>query len=422
MDTNKPVTRFGTFCWALFSWAHASFPTVIITFIFSTYFTKEIAHNTIRGTADWGWTMGMSGIAIAILSPLFGSISDHTGRRKPWIGFFLGISVLFTALLWFAKPGTGYIFIALLFVAIANTAYELTQVFYNSMMVSIAPKERIGRISGWAWGFGYFGGLTCLAVSLFLFIKSGWFASADGLNIRATVIFVAAWFLIFALPLFIYTPDAQPIHKSLLTACKDGLSQLWTTLKTIKHHRTIFTYLLAHLLYIDGLNSIFIFAGVFAAGTFHMNYEQILIFAILLNVTAGIGALTFAFIDDWLGSKFTIAVSVTSVIIFGSIAVTLHSITAFWIVASLLGIFVGPTQAASRSFMAHLAPKKLLNQMFGIYQLSGNITAFIGPILVATFTEAFHSQRVGMSSTFGLMFIGLVILLFVPGRNPKHTD
>ncbi len=414
METTKPVTKFGIFCWALFNWAHNAFPTIIITFIFSTYFIREIADNKIQGTADWGWTICASGIAVAILAPFLGSISDHTGSRKPWVAFFMLVSVFFTAMLWFATPSKDNIIMALIFVAIANGAYEFTQIFYNSMMVSIAPADKIGRISGWGWGMGYFGGLASLMITLGVFIDSAWFSATNAVNVRATTLFVAAWFILFSIPLFLYTPDIKQKHIGALKACKQGLQELWSTAKQIHHYRNIFLFLLAHLLYTDGLNTIFVFAGVFAAGAFNMSYSQILIFGIVLNITAGIGACLFAFVDDKCGPKMTVLISLVAIIVFGTVAVSVTDVTWFWVAGSLLGIFVGPTQAASRSYMARTAPPHLVNQMFGIYQLSGNITAFIGPILVASFTEAFRSQRIGLASTLGLMFMGLILLLFVP--------
>ncbi len=414
MKTTKPVTRLGIFCWALFGFAHNAFPTVIITFVFSTYFTREIASNEIQGTSDWGWSIAASGILIALLSPFLGSISDHTGRRKPWLAFCMLISVLFTALLWFAAPKTPHIIMVLSFVALANSAYELTQIFYNAMMVSITPTNKIGRVSGWGWGMGYFGGLASLIISLTVFINSSWFSATNGLNVRATTLFVAAWFIVFAIPLFLYTPDLKKIKISAVPACKKGLIELWATLRQIKKYQGIFLFLLAHLFYTDGLNTIFVFAGVFAAGTFHMSYSQILMFAIVLNITAGIGACLFAFVDDYVGPKFTICLSIIAIIILGAIAISISNVLWFWIAGSLLGVFVGPTQAASRSYMARTAPPSLLNQMFGIYQFSGNITSFIGAILVASFTELFNSQRIGLSTALGLMFIGLILLLFAP--------
>lgn len=414
MTPTKPMNKLSTFSWALFGWAHNAFPTVIITFIFSTYFIREIAHNKIEGTADWGWAISVSGIVVALLSPILGSIADNTGRRKPWTAGCMLLNVLFTAMLWFATPHHDNIIMTLIFIGIANACYEFTQIFYNSIMVAIAPPERLGRISGWGWSMGYFGGLASLVIALLVFIEAPWLSDTNALDIRVTALFVAGWFITFSIPMFLFTTDITKTNNSMLSACKAGLMELVSTCKQIRRYSKIFLFLVAHLLYVDGLNTIFVFAGVFAAGTFHMTYKEILVFAIVLNITSGLGAFGFAFVDDKIGPKFTVCISISAIIILGAIVISIDNIIWFWIVAAILGIFVGPTQAASRSYMAHMAPKPLLSQMFGIYQLSGNITGFIGPLLVSGLTEAFQSQRIGLSSTLGLMFLGLILLLFVP--------
>lgn len=252
----KKVTFWGIFCWCFFDWAQSAFPTVIITFIFGTYFIKSVAPSEIIGTAYWGWTMGLSGLLVAIFSPIFGSIADYTKKRKPFLGAFTLANALCTALLFYTEPSIHWVYWALIFVVLANFFYELTQVFYNSMMVSIAPKEKLGRISGWGWGLGYVGGLVCLVLALFLFIENPAMPTAFSLNIRSTTLLVAAWFLIFSIPLFIFTPDEIGEKISLKASCQKGLQELWQTLKNIKQYKGIFLFLIAHLIYIDGLNTL----------------------------------------------------------------------------------------------------------------------------------------------------------------------
>lgn len=418
-NKTKHGTPFQIFCWCLFDWAHSAFPTVIVTFIFGTYFTRSVVGSSVKGTAYWGWMMGISGFAVAILSPVLGSIADYTGRRKPWLAGFTAFNILSTALLFFTYPDTLSIWWALTFLFLANIFYELTQVFYNAMMASISPKDKIGRISGWGWGLGYFGGLACLALALYIFIKGQWFTSSEDLNIRLTTLLTAAWFLVFGLPLFIFTPDVKKEIISSKEAVVKGVQELWHTLKEIKKYRDIFLFIIAHLFYIDGLSTLFIFAGIYASGTFNMSYTQILYFAMILNISAGIGAGIFAWVDDFIGPKFTICFSLIMMIFMGTIILFIKSTIWFWIFSAVLGLFVGPTQAASRSYMARLSPPHLTNQMFGIYQLSGRITTFIGPILVGSITEIFKNQRAGMSVVFLMMLIGLIFLLKV--RKPEQS-
>ncbi len=414
MELKKTTTPFQIFCWCVFDWAHSAFPTVIITFVFGTYFIRSVADSTIKGTAYWGWLIGVSGIVVALLSPVLGSIADYTGRRKPWLAVFTLSNIILTGLLFFTLPSPSWIWWALIVLFFATVTYEFTQVFYNAMMVSIAPKQKVGRISGWGWGLGYFGGLLCLAIALIFFIKGKGVSRTEDLNIRLTTLLVAAWFLIFGIPLFLFTPDVEKTDKTSREAIVQGIKELWNTLKEIKKYRSVFLFIIAHLFYIDGLSTLFIFAGIYAAGTFHMSYTQILYYAMILNVSAGIGAVIFAWVDDFVGPKFTICFSLVAMIVAGSLVLVVKSVLWFWILSAVVGFFVGPTQAASRSYMARLAPPHLINQMFGIYQLSGRITTFIGPILVGVLTEVYKSQRAGMAVVFVMMLIGYFILLAVP--------
>lgn len=415
------ATPFQIFCWCLFDWAHSAFPAVIITFIFSTYFIRSVADNVVTGTAYWGWMMGISGFTVAILSPIMGSIADYTGRRKPWLGIFTFINILFTALLFFTKANPSYIWWALISLFIANVFYEFVQVFYNAMMTSIAPSNRIGRISGWGWGLGYFGGLICLILAFLIFIKGSYFSAIESENIRSTTLLTACWFLIFSIPLFLFTPDVKKKPTSLIKATLNGIAELLKTLKEIKKYRNIFLFIGAHLIYIDGLTTLFIFAGIYAAGTFQMSYTEIMYYAMALNITAGIGAGIFAWVDDFIGPKFVVVFSLIMMIALATIILIIKSKMWFWIFSALLGLFVGPAQAASRSYMARISPPHLTNQMFGIYQLSGRITTFIGPILVGSLTDLFKSQRIGMSVIVVMMFIGLLILLKVKKPEPVSS-
>ncbi len=414
VEKKKNSSVLGIICWCIFDWAHSAYPTVIVTFIFGTYFVRSVASSTIEGTSLWGWTMGLSGVFVAVFSPILGSIADYGGRRKPWLLTFVLLNTASTALLFFTKPDSGFVFWALACILVANSSYEFMQVFYNAMMTSIAPKGKIGRISGWGWALGYFGGLVCLAIALFVFIRGGWLSVENDINIRSSTLLVSLWVFIFSLPLLLFTPDVEKTNASAIESIKKGVKELLKTTRELKRYKDIFTFLIAHLIYIDGLSTLFVFAGIYAAGSFNMSYLQILIFAMLLNVTAGIGAAVFAWVDDYIGPKFTICISLTAIIITGTILLLIKSHILFWVISAILGIFVGPTQAASRSFMAHLSPKELTNQMFGIYQFSGRITSFAGPILVGTITKIFDSQRAGMFIVFVLMFIGLLILLKVP--------
>ncbi|MEC9151665.1 MAG: MFS transporter [Pseudomonadota bacterium] len=403
--------------WCFYDWANSAFPTVIGTFIFGTYFTKAIAETPEIGAAQWGLALGVAGVVVAVFSPFFGAIADQQGRRKPWLGGFTAMCVIATALLWYATPESSSVLWALIFVAVASAAFEFTMVFYNAMLPEIAPKSHVGRLSGLGWGLGYVGGLAALALCLVGFVETDtpWFGlSTDAAeNIRAIVLLVAAWYAVFSVPLFLFTPDRPSTGLSNTAAVRAGIGELVNTIRQIRHYHNILWFLVARMLYTDGLGTLFAFGGIYAAGTFGMDLGQVITFGIALNVTAGLGAAGFAWLDDKVGAKPVIIVSLVAMIGLGTALLVVESLNWFWGLGILLGIFVGPAQSASRSLMARLAPEAIRTEMFGLYAFSGKATGFLGPIVLAAVTTAFDSQRVGMGVIIVFFIVGLLLLLRV---------
>lgn len=413
MNTNKLLTL----AWCFYDWANSSFATIITTFIFSTYFTSQVATNTIIGTAQWGYATTIAGIAIAVLSPIFGAIADGMGRRKYWLTVFTGLAIFGSAGLWFIAPNPAYALPALCLVVLSTIGYEIAIVFYNAMLPEITVPRMLGRVSGWGWGLGYLGGLLCLVIALFGFVqgKPAWLNIQQAEHVRICAVLVAIWFSIFSLPLLWLFPVQLKKELRYKTAIKNGLMQVWQTLKYLPKKKNIFRFLVARMLYTDGLNTLFAFAGIYAAGTFDMKIAEVIKFGITMNVAAGLGAISFARLDDKIGAKKTIIIALSGIIIFGSALLMTHSRPLFWILGCLVSIFIGPAQSASRSFMARLAPAHQRNEMFGLYALSGRITAYLSPWLLSITTVAFASQRVGMASLLLFLATGLGLLLTVDG-------
>jgi UMF1 family MFS transporter len=351
-----------------------------------------------------------------------GAVADQDRRRKPWLAVTSAVCIAASAGLWLVAPEASSLLLALVLVAVANAAFELGQVFYNAMLPEVSRAERLGRVSGWAWGLGYAGGLACLGLSLVLFVQPEpplFGLDADAAEqIRIVGPLVAVWFLVFALPLFIWTPDRRASGQSLGVSLRQGLAQLWHTLSHLRRYRDIALFLLARMIYIDGLNTLFAFGGIYAAGTFAMDYEEILVFGIILNVAAGLGAAAFAWLDDWLGPKPTIVLAVLGLTVFGAAILLIESKTWFYIFGCLIGSVMGPAQAASRSLLARMAPAEIRTELFGLYALTGKATAFVGPALVATVTLWSGSQRLGMATILVFFLVGIALLLPVRAPGP----
>lgn len=404
--------------WALYDWAASPLPTVVITFIFAAYFERAVAPDTITGSQLWAWTITASGLAVAVFSPILGAIGDAAGPKKPWLAGFTIIGVISAVLLWHVEPHPSSIPLALILVGLAYVSVEFATVFYNAMLPGIVTPSYRGRLSGWAWGLGYAGGLACLVVALVVFVQPetppfGLDASSQE-NVRITGPLVGLWLLIFALPLFLFVPDRYTDYAPGLSLIPAALSSLKRSLIQLWQGPVLGRFLLARMLYTDGLNTLFAFGGLYAAGTFDMDFEQILLFGIVLNITAGIGAFLFGWIDDRIGAKATIMVSLAGLTAMSLWALLATDATEFWIAGSLLGIFVGPTQAASRSLMSDLVTPEDTNRLFGLYAFSGRATAFLGPLLVGLFTGWFDSQRAGMATILGFFLVGGMLLIKVP--------
>lgn len=412
-----PVSRRGLAAWALYDWANSPFTTLIITFVFPAYFARAIAGDETQGQALWGYAIAASGFFIAGFSPILGAIADAGGRRKPWLFAFTVLCITPSALLWFAEPDRASILPSLVLVGLANIGFEFGVAFNNAMLPDLVPEERIGRWSGWAWALGYAGGLAALIVGLVVFIERAWpwlpLDRAQAEHVRIVGPLVALWFAVFTWPLFLWTPDRPTSGLSLRASVRRGLGALRATLRGLSAQRNLVRFLAAHMLYADALVGIFTFGGIYAAGTFGMTLAQVTLFGIVLNVTAGLGAFGFAWVDDWIGSRRTILLALGGLIVTAIAAVLAPDRAWFWIAGSMLGLFVGPAQAASRSLMARLAPTGRETEIFGLYALSGKATAFLGPALVGGVTAITASQRLGVASLLILLTVGGALLIGV---------
>ena len=418
----KPIAkRKELISWCLYDWANSAFPTVIITFVFAAYFTNSVAEDPTRGTTLWGSAISLSAFAVAISGPFLGAIADHSGHHKRWLFLFTLLTAFGAMMLWTVEPNLNDIIYCLFWVALANFGFELSMVFYNAMLPLLAPVNQLGRWSGWGWGIGYIGGLACLSMVLVMFIQPEvpmFSLNKDAAEeLRITGPFVATWMLIFSLPLILLFPETDGNKNQLSTAIRKGLKSLFKTIKQLPKYKGIVWFLTARMFYTDGLNTLLAFGGIYAAGTFGLSFQDLIFFGISINLIAGVGAIIFAWVDDWLGPKIVIIIGVGGLALFGGALLVIESQKLFWVFGLPLGVFVGPIQSASRSLMAHMAPPSMRMEFFGLYALSGKATAFLAPALLAWTTAAFDSQRAGMSTLIIFLLLGMALMIKVPPLN-----
>jgi UMF1 family MFS transporter len=419
----RKYNRRAVWSWALYDFANSPFTTLVVTFIYATFFTQVIAPDPILGTALWSRGVTATAVAVALLSPMFGALADRGGYRKRFLAISTLLCITGTSALYWALPGE--VGEALFWFVLANVSFEMGLVFYNAFLPDIAPRNRIGRVSGYGWALGYAGGLVALILALVTLVQpeQPWlgFTTIDGENIRATNLLVAAWFALFTIPIFIWVEEDRSAVSKPGRIMKETLAQLARTFTEIRDYRQVVRFLLARLLYNDGLITVFAFGGIYAAGTFGFAMKDILVFGIVLNVTAGLGAFLFGFLDDKLGGKRTLLVTLVGLVAATLLAVLAPDSTWLWIAGILLGVFVGPNQSASRSLMGRFVPPDKENEFFGFFAFSGKATAFLGPFLLGVLTTAFDSQRAGVAVVLVLLAAGFLILLGVDEQEGIET-
>ncbi len=416
----RPETQHSsltTAAWCLFDWAITPFPTLVTTFIISNYFAKAIAPDPTIGSARWSFMIAVAGVIIACASPLLGAVADRVGRARRALTISLAVIIATSGLLWFAKPDPAYAMPVLLAAGTGIVALELGLLFFNALLPAIAPPHRIGRISGWGWALGYAGGLACLGVALVFLIQpehpAFGIAKDASANIRATGPLVAIWAALFGWPLLLLAPDTNPTRLKMGAAVRPGLADLAHTFRSLRAFPNLLLFLIASAIYRDGIITILSVGGLYAGGTFGMGFSELIMFAMGLNVAAALGAASFAWLDDWIGSKLTVLLSLAGLVVFGAGIILVHDKAWFFGLALVLGIFIGPAQSASRSLLVRLAPEGQAGKMFGLYALTGRAVSFVGPALFGWVTAATHSQRIGLGAILALLVIGLVLFLGV---------
>lgn len=447
-DAPAAVPARGIWGWMFFDWAAQPFFTVVTTFIFGPYFVSRLTNDPVAAQTTWSNMATISSVIIAVLSPVLGSIADQSGARKPWIAFFAVIKIVSLFCLWWAAPGSPVIY-PVIFMILASISAEFSIVFNDSMMPRLVSKNDVGRLSNMAWGLGYLGGMIVLIAVVALLAGNPQTGktilgltplfgldAALGEDARITGPISAVWYLIFVLPMFFFTPDAAR-GLPFAAAVRSGLHELKTTLGELKRRRGIARFLVARMIYQDGVNGLLILGGTFAAGMFGWATIEIGIYGIILNVVAIFGCLIAGRVDRRLGSKATVVISLTMLLLatFGIISTgpgfTLFGLVplstadsgglfgtaaekAYILYGLLIGLAFGPVQASSRSYLARSVSLAEAGRYFGIYALSGRATSFMATLFFSVITYWSGSARLGMATLVIFLFGGLLLLLPTP--------
>ncbi len=437
LQAGRRIPRRQVFSWALWDWATQPFNTVITTFVFTVYLTSsyflppEIValgeddpayDRAVAGlTSGLGAAIFIAGIAVLLLAPVLGQRSDASGRRKLWLGVNTAALVVCMVLMVFVVGAPSHFLLGVSLVAIAGVFSEIAGVNYNAMLVQVSTPRTIGRVSGLGWGFGYLGGIVVLVLVYVAFIAGDGGAVGvpvdGGFDIRITALACAVWTLLFSLPILLVVPevDRELVQRERVPFFRSYVVLVQDVRKLFRETRPTFWFLLASAVFRDGLAGVFTFGAVIAATVFGFSFDQVLVFGIAANLVAGVSTILAGRADDRFGPR---AVILTSLAVLTTTTVAVFFLrdagtVAFWICGLLLSAFVGPAQAASRSFLARVTPAGREGEIFGLYATTGRAVSFIAPGLWTLFIGVFGATYWGILGIAVVLAVGLVLMMRV---------
>ncbi len=446
------ASPLGYYSWTFGQMARDPLYIMVIIYIFFPYFSNVVIGDPVRGQTIIGYLNASAGLFMAMTIPFIGAIADKIGRRKPWIvGSHLVMGLTAISLWWILPGGQGFgIGFAFCILLAMLIAFGYAEVFHNAMLPSVTPANKAGVVSGLAFSLGNGAAIGMLIFVLVAFALPGtqdWaFLPAEPLfgidqalheHDRIVGPIGGIWLLIAICPVLIFTPDGAASNMPIGSCVRQGLRDVWNTVRQLKHYSNIAIYLLSRMFFNDGMAGVLIFNGVYASGTFGWGSTALLILGICTSASAMVGAYLGGLIDDRLGSITTLKISVGMTTVILLLLVSLQpdtilfvipvSTDAVWqfpyfstlseiiyfLIFQVFALFFVTGLSVSRTLMARISPPEMATQFFGLYSLSGSVTAFLAPLMVATTTGFFQSQRAGFASLIILMLIGVLMLFFV---------
>lgn len=401
--------KIKVFSWLLFDFANTSFSVMMVTFVFPLYFKNVICKGEPSGDALWGFSVSLSMLLVALISPVLGAAADYSGKRKRFLLFFTLTSIVATALLSFSGPGMALV--AVLLFVLANMGFEGGLVFYDSYLKQLASAKSIGRVSGYGFAMGYLGALSILLLVQPLLSKG--IVLSNMPNVQLSFLVVAIFFALFAAPLFLVLRDEKKGERPAIsfTAIRCSLREVKYTVQHIMSYPDLARFLLAYFFYNDAILTVIAFSSIYAQNTLGFTTGELIRFFMLVQTTAIAGSLVFGFVTDKIGPKRTIVITLLIWFVVVVAAIFADSKELFFYTGMLAGMSMGSSQAASRSMMTRLTPQEHVTEFFGFYDGTfGKASAIAGPLVFGLVSAQAGSQKVALASLLLFFILGLLLM------------
>jgi UMF1 family MFS transporter len=424
-----PTTRRERWAWYLYDFGNSAYAAVVLLAVYSAYFQGQVVGGS-EGTRLWGVSVGIAMLVVAVLSPVLGTLADFSAAKKKFLLFFTTLSVIFTAALFFVMPGD--VFTGMLFFILAEIGYRAAQVFYNALLPEIATPQEIGKVSGNGWAFGSLGGIVCLLIVLALIMNIG-----GTIVVRFSFLITAVFYLASSVPLFLWLRErAEPQQLGQRDSyLRVAFRRLRETFRAVRHYKEFIKFIIAFLIYNDGIMMALNFAAIIGAVLFGMTQQQLIIFMIIIQITSVAGAYLFGILADRWSSKRSLVLSL--LIMIGAIVWMLfvQNVTVFFVIGALAGFALTGVQSVSRTLVGQFAPVEKSAEFYGFFEVGGRTSSFIGPavygfiaaeaaiLLSARGMDAVSAEQMGIRVAIGsivaFLVLGLVLLLKIRQPQPE---
>lgn len=414
MTSKRPVLS-----WAAWDWGSAAFNAVLVTFVFSVYLTDSVGKHVDNPTGKFSFAMAMSGVAIALFAPIQGRLSDVRGTRRRSVRVWTVVTFLLMLSLFFVRnDAASYFWLGVGIMAIASVTFQFAEVPYFAMLRQVSTPSNLGRVSGFGWAAGYFGGIFLLLACYVGFIAGDGGAlglsTAHGFNIRMVAVFAAVWFLVFGAPVMFKVPEISPDPTAPRVGFLGSYKQLFGEVKDLwRTDRNSVWFLIAAAIFRDGLAGVFAYGAILAVKVYGISAGDVLLFGVAANVVSALGAVVAGYLDDWLGPKPVIIFSLVAMVIDAVVLYFVEGPTMFWIFGLILCLFVGPAQSAARTLLSRFSPEGREGQMFGLYATTGRAVSWMAPTAFGIFVSLMGADRAGIIGIGLTLAIGCVLIAMV---------
>lgn len=407
--------------WAFYDWANSAYSTTVMAGFFPLFFKEYWAdpHNPSQSTFYLGMANSIASMVVAALAPLLGSVADQGSAKKKFLTFFAFLGVIMTGGLWMVAQGNWQM--AVLFYVIATIGFASGNVFYDALLPGLASEERVDAVSSLGFGLGYLGGGLLFLVNVFMYLKPELFGIPDGATaIKLSFLSVAVWWAVFTIPLILFVPEPKNYENiDFNNAIRMGWVQLVQTFKEIRNMKVVGTFLLAYWFYIDGVDTIIRMAVDYGMS---LNFpgESLIIALLIVQFVAFPAALIYGWLASKIGAKTGIMVGIIAYSFITLLGYFMTEAWHFYVLAILIGLFMGGIQALSRSLYTRIIPPDKSAEFFGFYNMLGKFAAIIGPALMGTIALVTGSARLSILSILLLFILGAFFLNKVDVKEGKR--